>query len=193
VDLSTLFVSLGYNGSRKWLRGPLADIYGSRLDLLSMLQSADAPGRPYVLYATDEIAPSFFNFTHSPTHVLGLRTPESKLGVYANWLRGSSRIDPSSAQLEFYDYSTANGRLELENLSEDPRSRSQFGELLSQIIPNELQKPLPAPYTVWQDLAKVAHFTFRALIENLPLRFFQPENQAQTGGLKGVLGYGADF
>jgi uncharacterized sulfatase len=158
-----------------------------------MLQSASAPGRPYVLYATDEIAPSFFNFNNSPTHVLGLRTPDTKLGVYANWYKATSKLDPSTAQLEFYDYSSTQGQLELETMPDDPRAKAMFAQLLAQIIPNELQKPLPAPYTASQDLAKFAHLTFRALIENLPLSFFQAKNQEKTGGLKGILGYGADF
>ena len=193
VDLSTMLVSLGNNGSRNWMSGPLADMYGERLDLIAMLRSAGAPGRPWVLYATDEIAPGFFNFNNSPTHVLGLRTPEMKLGVYANWYQATSRIDPTSAQLEFYDYSTTKGQLELENAPDDPRAQAMFAQLLDQIIPHELQKPVSAPYAPWQDGAKLAHLTFRSLIENLPLSFFQSKNQAKTGGLKGILGYGADF
>ncbi len=81
VDLSTLLVSIGSNGPRDWMTGDLARIYGRRLDMISMLKSASAPGRPYVLYATDEIAPKFFNYLNAPTHVLGLRTPDAKLGV----------------------------------------------------------------------------------------------------------------
>lgn len=193
VDLSTMLVSLGHKGSRNWIRGPLVDMYGDRLDLIAMLQSAGAPGRPWVLYATDEIAPGFFNFNNCPTHVLGLRTPEMKVGVYANWYQATSKIDGASAQLEFYDYSNTRGQLELENAPDDPRAKAMFAQLLGDIIPNELQKPLPAPYAAWQDVAKFAHLTFRGLIDNLPLSFFQSKNQVKTGGLKGLLGYGADF
>ena len=193
VDLCTMLISLGHNGSRRWMRGPLADIYGDRLDLIAMLRSSGAPGRPWLLYATDEIAPGFFNFNNCPTHVLGFRTPDTKLGVYANWRKATSAIDPASIQLEFYDYSTTKGQLELENIPDDPRAKAMLAQLLRKVIPNELQKPLPAPYAGWQELAKIAHLTFRGLIENLPLAFFQSENQEKTGGLKGILGYGADF
>lgn len=51
VDLSTLLVSIGNKGTRDWMQGYLADIYGGRLDMVSMLKSAQAPGRRYVLYA----------------------------------------------------------------------------------------------------------------------------------------------
>ncbi len=188
VDLSTLLVSLGNNGSRSWMRGDLERLYGRRLDMISMLRSANAPGRPYVLYATDEIAPKFFNFNNAPTHVLGLRTQDAKLGVYAEWLPGTSKLNRDSVQLEFYDYSTGRGELELENTANsDPRANEMYRLLLDEIIPNELQQKLPPSLALYQDAAKIAHLAFRALIYDLPLSVFQGK------GLRDILGYGADF
>ena len=190
VDLSTLLASIGNKGTRSWMQGYLADIYGRRLDMISMLKSASAPGRPYVLYATDEIAPGFFNFNNCPTHVLGMRTPDSKLGVYADWFPATSAINRQTSQLEFYDYSTANGQLELDNTAQsDPRVTKMYHHLLNNIIPNELQALLPPPLFLEQEKSKLAHLAYRALIDNLPLEVYKAQGQ----GLTNILGYGADF
>src|SRR5215831_12208807 len=106
VDLMPLLASIGNLGSRSWMTGDLATIYDGRHDMIPMLKSAGAPGRPYVLYATDEIAGNIYNFNNSPTNILGLRTEDTKLGVYTKWVPLTSRIIPSSIELEFYDYST---------------------------------------------------------------------------------------
>jgi arylsulfatase A-like enzyme len=190
VDLMPLLVSLGNNGTRNWMQGYLADLYSSRLDMISMLKSASAPGRPYVLYATDEISPGFFNFNDSPTHVLGIRTPECKLGVYADWYPLTSAINRQTSQLEFYDYSTSKGQLELHNTaSSDPRVAGLYRQLLNNIIPQELQALLPPPLFLEQEKSKLAHLAYRALIDNLPLELFKAKGQ----GLTTILGYGADF
>jgi uncharacterized sulfatase len=188
VDLSTLLASIGNKGTRDWMKGDLARIYDRRLDMISMLRSASAPGRPFVLYATDEIAPKFFNYLNAPTHVLGLRTPDAKLGVSADWFPATSRIDRSTARLKFYGYSTTNGRLELQNTaSDDPRAAQLYHLLLLEIIPNELQQLLPPALLPYQELAKIAHLAFRAFINNLPLSVYE------GNGLGDILGYGKDF
>lgn len=190
VDLLPLLVSLGNNGTRSWMQGHLANIYSSRLDMISMLKSASAPGRPYVLYATDEISPGFFNFNNCPTHVLGMRTADSKLGVYADWFPATGAINRQTSQLEFYDYSTSNGQLELDNTAQsDPRAAKMYHHLLNHIIAHELQALLPPPLLIEQEKSKLAHLAYRALIDNLPLEVFQAKGQ----GLTNILGYGADF
>ena len=188
VDLSTLLVSIGNKGTRDWMTGDLAKIYGERLDMISMLKSADAPGRKYVLYATDEVAPDYFNFNKAPTHVLGLRTEDTKLGLYAKWVPLTSDIISSSIELEFYDYSTTGGKLELDNTaSTDPRVKGMEDELLHNIIPHQLQQPLPGTLRLQQELSKFAHLFFRELIA------LQPAKVWQNGGLQKLLGYGAEF
>jgi hypothetical protein len=57
VDMLRLLVSLGYNGGQQWLTGDAGALYGGRHDLIAMLKSANAPGRPYVLLTCDELAP----------------------------------------------------------------------------------------------------------------------------------------
>ena len=75
-----LLVSLGHNGSRSWIIGNLAEIYGQRHDMLPMLRSASAPGRAHVLLATDELVPGFYFFNDPPPHVAAVRTQTAKLG-----------------------------------------------------------------------------------------------------------------
>jgi arylsulfatase A-like enzyme len=190
VDFMPLLVSIGNNGSRDWMKGPLAEIYGDRHDMISMLKSADAPGRQYVLYATDEISPNYFNFNRAPTHVLGMRTEETKLGVYSDWFPLTSRIIPASVDLEYYDYATEQGRLELDNIANTTggaQAKAAYEKLVNQIVPNELQERLPPPYRAAQEASKLAHLLYRQLIAR------KPDSDWKRGDLVKVLGYGAEF
>ena len=187
IDLSTLLVSIGNRGARDWMTGNLAAIYGDRHDMISMLKRAGAPGRPYVLFATDEVIPGYFNFNKAPTHVLGLRTEDTKLGLYAKWHPLSAQIINPSIELEFYDYSTTKGQLELENRSDDPRARAMKRELLNNLLPNELQQKLPGALGAQQELSKVAHLAFREFVQ------LQQPGVWMKGGLRSLLGMGGEF
>jgi|UPI00068ED8C4 arylsulfatase A-like enzyme len=194
VDLLRLFVTLGNKGSAKWLQqAPYDQLYGNRHDLYSMLKSRWAPGRPYVLFATDEIAPDFYNFNSAPTNIIGLRTNDTKLGIYASWKPASTTIDPTSVQREFYDYSTKLGELELDNRPNDYKAQKGYDELMQNLIPNELAQPLPgspldpSSLRAQQIKSEIAHILFRDIIKNLP------ESVWQNGGLMSVLGYGGPF
>jgi arylsulfatase A-like enzyme len=188
VDLMPLLVTIGNLGSRSWMTGNLATIYGGRHDMIPMLKSASAPGRPYVLYATDEIAGNIYNFNNSPTNILGLRTEGTKLGVYAKWVPLTSNIIQSSIELEFYDYSTMGGMLELDNTAAtDSRAKAMEANLLNNLLPNELQQPLPGALGVVQQASKVAHLAFREFIA------VQPTLAWAEGALQSLLGYGLEF
>ena len=188
VDVLPLLASLGYGGSRAWLTGELNQIYGSRLDLLPMLRSSQAPGRPYVLLATDEGVPGYFNFNNSPTHIVGMRTQAMKFGIYANWVSATSQIaDDDTLETELYDYATATGVAELDNLKGDPRIAALRASLIGEIIPNELRAPLPGALGLAQDASKVAYLAYDAFIRNLPASGFS------KGEIRTLLGYGADF
>ena len=170
------------------MQGYLAEIYGDRHDMISMLKSADAPGRPYVLFATDEIVPNYFIFNRAPTHVLGLRKEDTKLGVYEKWVPPTSRIIPSSIELEFYDYSTTRGQLELDNIAgSDARAYDSSQTLLNDIVPSELQELLPPPLRGEQQKSKIAHLLYREFIA------LQPSGAWKKGGLRSILGYGGNF
>jgi arylsulfatase A-like enzyme len=196
VDLSTLLVSIGNNGSRDWMNNkflgvPLSEIYGNRLDVIPMLQSADAPGRPFVLYATDEIVPNFYNPSRAPTHVLGVRTEDTKLGFYDDWFPGTSKIVPVpdvERDLEFYDLSTPEGALEIDNTAaSDPRAKDEYQKLINYIIPNELQEPLPGVLGIAQAASKAGHLAYREIIAH------KQAIDWIKGDLTKVLGYGAEF
>ncbi len=156
--------------------------------MISMLKSNRAPGRPYVLFATDEIVPNYFNFNRVPTHVLGLRSESTKLGAYQKWVPPTSHILPASVQLEYYDYATSLGQLEIENIAKhDPRAEDAYQVLINEIVPNELQAILPAPLTREQQKSKIAHLLYREFIA------LQPSGTWKKGGLRSILGFGGNF
>jgi uncharacterized sulfatase len=195
VDLLSMLVTLGNKGSANWLnQAPYDQIYANRHDMYSMLKSRWAPGRPYILFATDEIMPGYYNFNGAPTNILGLRTNSGKVGVYSDWLPHSVNIDPSTVELEFYDYSNIAGQLELLNRPDDPRAEQGYDALTQNFIPNELAAPLPGdpldPNSLrFQQLkSEIAHVALRDFIAN------QPASTWQTGqGLKNLLGFGGPF
>lgn len=195
VDLLNMFVTLGNKGDTTWLtQAPYNQIYHNRHDMYSMLKSRWAPGRSYLLFATDEIAPNFYNFNNAPTNILALRTEDTKVGVYADWKPHSVDIDPTTVQLEFYDYSTTAGQLELFSKPNDPRAQEGYEALINNYLPNELAGPLPGdpldPNSLrfQQIKSEIAHVAFRDLIKN------QPDSTWQTGnGLRLLLGYGGPF
>jgi uncharacterized sulfatase len=162
--------------------------------MYSMLKSRFAPGRSYVLFSTDEIAPGYFNFNGAPTNIIALRTNDTKVGVYSDWKPASTTIDPATVQLEFYDYSTRAGQLELFSHPNDPRAEQGYDALIDNYIPNELAAPLPGnplnPNSLrFQQLkSEVAHLIYRDLIKN------EPDSTWRTGnGLRMLLGYGGQF
>jgi uncharacterized sulfatase len=169
VDVLPMLTSIGHRGSRDWLVGNLAQIYGGRHDLIPMLRSSQAPGRQYVLCATDESAPGYYNFNKSPGHLLCMRTQEFKFGIYANWIDATAQIaDNNTLETEFYDYSTEAGRAELDNLQNDPRIPALKRLLLDEIIPNEFRAPLPGVLRTAQISSEIAYLDYDALLRNLP-------------------------
>jgi len=187
VDLLNLLVSLGHNGSQDWLTGIYAKIYGSRHNMIPMLQSASAPGRPYLAFATDELVQSNYIFNNAPMHVAGIRTKHEKLVAYAHWRQISTKIQPDTMELEFYDYRTAGGRSEIDNTPDDPRAQTLLRRLLNKVIPDELQAPLPGPLAFAQQRARQQYVQFAYLIANPPNGDKRPEI------VKKWLGFGQDF
>jgi arylsulfatase A-like enzyme len=194
VDLLNMFVTLGNKGDTTWLtQFPYNQIYNNRHDMYCVLKSRFAPGRSYLLFATDEIAPGYFNFNGAPTNILALLTDDTKVGVYSDWLPLSTQIDPKTVQLEFYDYSTKAGRLELNSNPNDPRAEQGYDALVNNYLPNELAAHLPGspldPNSLrfQQIKSEIAHVAFRDLIEH------EPPPTWQSGGLRTLLGYGGQF
>jgi len=119
---------------------------------------------------------------------VGTLANEYKFGISAPWVHLTSDIDLTQKQLEFYDYSTASGQMELVNKLTDPRVQPTLTALVNNIIPNELQQPLPPSLRTQQLESKAAHLVYRAIIENI-----NPQDLAANRGIMGLLGYGGPF
>ncbi|WOD13467.1 sulfatase-like hydrolase/transferase [Paraburkholderia kirstenboschensis] len=165
VDILPLLATIGNGGQRNWLTGDYAQMYGKRHDLLPMLKSSSAPGRPYVVFSTDETVPESLNFNNAASHIVAVRTDKDKLGAYSHWAPSTTTVTGSS-DLEYYDYSTERGRLELDNRHGDPAAQALHDRLISDIVPNELQAPLPGSLVAAQNLAQARYLEYVQLINS---------------------------
>lgn len=148
VDIAPMLLTMASGDA--WRDDPDLAYLSQRFDLTSVLQDAEAPGRPYALHATDEdgfeFGPRLFPFLQdAPWHVMGLITEDSKLGVYTHWEDGSTDIVTQGQETEYYDYGTEDGRLELTNSAGPGNTRynEEYQLLMSEAVPNELRAPLP--------------------------------------------------
>ena len=98
---------------------------------------------------------------------MGLRTATAKLGLYSNWHPGTSTIDPNSIELEYYDYSTERGRLELDNTPDDPMAKVLAQKLMTKYLPNAMEAPLPGALRGVSALAKEQFLAFVAAMDLL--------------------------
>ena len=186
VDFLPLLVSLGHNGSRRWMTGDLAKIYSRRHNMIRMLRSARAPGRPYLLLATDELLPAKFNFNNAPLHIAGLRTERAKLATYSTWTPRTGKIEPETMELEFYDYRTPEGAAEMVSNPDDRRAWVMLNLLQRYFIPNELRERLPGALGAAQELSKRAYL----FVEEQVL---DPSSTDSVRDLLRSLGYGREF
>lgn len=143
VDLLRLLVTLGHNGSTDWIAGDLAELYASRHDLLSVVQSPRAPGRDYAVYTTDEFVNHILNYNAAPTHIAGVMTATEKLGIYNYWRPGTVNPVALGRELEYYDRRTPGGKQELDNRPDDPRAQELLRIWEQELLPQEVRRPLP--------------------------------------------------
>lgn len=151
-----------------------------------MLRSAKAPGRPYLLLATDELVPAQLNFNNAPLHIAGMRTQSAKLATYSTWIPRTAEIAPGTMELEFYDYATPEGAAEMVSHPDDPRAREMRDRLLHDLIPNELRERLPGVLGEAQELSKRAYL----FVEHQVL---DPNSGEPVRDLLRRLGYGREF
>ncbi len=148
VDIVGLLLTLA-SGSNAWRRDAHYSHLASRQDLAAILAHPSAPGRPWVLHATDEDVTEFAGEPYAaeaPRHVVALRTARGKIAIYYNWRPESIAIEPAGQEYELYDYSEAAGRAELVNRAgQGDRLEEQLWTLLeTKALSGELREPLPA-------------------------------------------------
>jgi arylsulfatase A-like enzyme len=146
VDVAPLLLTIA-TGSNAWRAEPSYSQIAGRLDLAAILADPQAPGRSYVLHATDETVTEFAVEPYAadaPLHVVALRTPEAKYVTYTNW--PETGIEPLShgQESELYDYSTHAGRLELHNSAGNSPLEEALIAQYERAFARELRGPLPA-------------------------------------------------
>ncbi len=174
VDVVALLLTLA-TGSPRWRREGRYRHLAHRHDLAAICADPSAPGRPWVLHATDEDVTEFAVEPYAasaPRHVVALRTPRGKLVLYSNWRAGSLTVDPAGQEFELYDYSTPGGRLELANGAGAAGALEEelWVTLEEQALPGELRGGLPPALRTAQrrglaNYADVEEFeTYRAYV-----------------------------
>jgi arylsulfatase A-like enzyme len=145
VDVAPLLLTIA-SGSSAWRRKPRYAHLAGRLDLAAILADPSAPGRPYVLHATDEIVTEFAVETYAaqaPLHVVALRTPSAKYAIYSHWPAAGIAALTRGQESELYDYRTHGGRLELHNAAGRSLLEESLRATLEHALHAELRRPLP--------------------------------------------------
>ncbi|HTR88790.1 MAG TPA: sulfatase-like hydrolase/transferase, partial [Solirubrobacteraceae bacterium] len=145
VDLAPLLLTIAAGGDQWRARRRYAHLAG-RLDVARILRDPSAPGRPYVLHATDEIVTEFASELYSaqaPLHVRALRTESAKFVTYSNWSPGTIALERAGEERELYDYSGRDGRMELRNSAGESPLEPELGGMLAHAHAAELRQPPP--------------------------------------------------
>ena len=145
VDLAPMLLTIG-SGGNQWRQEAHYSHLARRLDLAAVLADPAAPGRDYILHATDEIVTEFAveaYAANAPLHVVSLRTPRAKYATYSRW--SEEGIEPLTAgsEVELYDYSTHAGRLELHNGADQSPLEHGLLAMHERAFRHELREGLP--------------------------------------------------
>jgi arylsulfatase A-like enzyme len=145
VDVAPLLLTIA-GGSNEWRGERRYSHLAHRLDLAGILADPSAPGRPYVLHATDETVTEFANAPYAadaPLHVVALRTAAAKYATYSNWPGEGIQPLAEGQERELYDYRTGAGRLELDNVAGRSPLEETLHAMLQRAFAEELRCPLP--------------------------------------------------
>jgi arylsulfatase A-like enzyme len=147
VDVAPLLLTLA-TGSSAWRHRERYRHLATRQDLAAICAHPAAPGRPWILHATDEDVTEFATEPYAasaPRHVVALRTQRGKLATYSNWREGALTPEAAGQEFELYDYSSADGQLELLNSAGAAGALEEelWVTLEEQALPGELRAPLP--------------------------------------------------
>ncbi len=149
VDIAPLLLTIA-TGSAGWRSESHYSHLARRLDLARILADPAAPGRPYVLHATDETVTEFAVEPYqadAPLHIVAMRTPEAKYATYSNWPVQGIAPQSQGEENELYDYSTQSGRLELHNSAGESALETTLRAQLQRAFHEELRGTLPARLT----------------------------------------------
>ncbi|CRZ13646.1 sulfatase-like hydrolase/transferase [Mycolicibacterium neworleansense] len=164
ADLAALLLTVAHGGT-SWRADSRYSYLAGRADIAGIAADAAAPGRPWIAHATDDmsveemaalmkspLAKKFFGAdgppteipTSAPSHIVAVRTPQAKLGMYTYWKPGTMDIDPSRpVHHELYDYTTDSGIQELDNQAGRNAKQADLQALLDNEVLPELRAPLP--------------------------------------------------
>jgi arylsulfatase A-like enzyme len=146
VDVAPLLLTIA-TGSNDWRREPHYSHIARRLDLAGILTDASAPGRSYVLHATDETVTEYAIEPYAadaPLHIVAMRTPEAKFATYSDWPENGITPLSRGEEVELYDYSTQRGRLEVHNSAGHSPLEAGLRAEYKRAFVDELREPLPA-------------------------------------------------
>ncbi len=147
ADVVALMLTIA-SGSNAWRRERDFAHLARRHDMAAMCAHPHAPGRRWIVHATDEDVTEFASVPYAadaPRHVVALRTPESKIALYSNWAHGTMEAQQAGQEAEVYDYGTREGRMELSaQIGGSALEEELRGLLEEEAIPHELRAPLPA-------------------------------------------------
>jgi arylsulfatase A-like enzyme len=147
VDVAPLLMDIA-SGSDSWRKESHNSHIAGRHDLIAMLKEPRAPGRDHVLHASDEIVTEFALAPYAadaPLHLTAIRTSEGKLAHYSNWRPATTEATREGEEVELYDYSSREGRLELDNRAELASPLlSRLSAKLRRAAVEELREPLPS-------------------------------------------------
>jgi arylsulfatase A-like enzyme len=145
VDVAPLLLTIG-TGSDHWRSDPHYSHIARRADLASILADPEAPGRPFVLHATDETVTEFAIEPYAadaPLHIVALRTPQAKFVTYSKWPYDGITPLSEGEEFELYDYSTQTGRLELHSSAGHSPLEEGLHAEYERAFKDELRGPLP--------------------------------------------------
>jgi arylsulfatase A-like enzyme len=145
VDFAPLLLTIA-TGSDHWRHDPHYSHIAQRLDLASILANPEAPGRPFVLYATDETVTEFAIEPYAadaPLHIVAMRTPQAKFATYSNWPYEGIAPLSEGQEVELYDYTTQSGRMELHNSAGHSPLEEELLAEYERAFKQELRGPLP--------------------------------------------------
>ncbi|MDT7770353.1 MAG: hypothetical protein QOI30_3367 [Mycobacterium sp.] len=165
VDLAPLLLTIG-TGGNGWRSDPRYAYLADRADLAAIAANASAAGRPWIAHVTDEVSVEEIESvtkspliretfgstdvstdipTWVPNHIVAVRTHDAKLATYSYWKPGGMDADKSRPiERELYDYSTPEGRQEIDNQAGRNPKEVKLQALIDHEVIREVRAPLPS-------------------------------------------------